>query len=1025
MCPTPSCWFLTWVVVCAVALPVTAQPAGCPRVTAPALLDLGVVEQGSTGSISFEALALATNDAPITITGVSRGFEGGVVLGPPLPVELSPGADVQFTYQLTPADNRLSESVIRLVTDPPCGGFEIGVRVEVSGPPRCAMRPPIRPAAGVPCEFGVEANLDPQGIASYGWWFDDGSVASGALIARVFETPDVYRVRLCVTDAEGYTTCCTRHIGVREALTCVIEPNSIDIDAGMPLELTVESNAEASDVLVWEFGDGHMGDGTVVSHVYEGAGTYNASVCIRNADGSIEYCCADVEVTVRNPEIYGEHVRVVDTELVDGITALAPIGDSVGVFGLDGLVSMAVQNGVLTRVDTSALPDVFEAVAVDGGLLYGVSAAGTIYALSAAGLDVLGSIAPTARPDSGELAATAGFIYFVADEIVYGVDAREPASMAVAGPVEGAGGFSPSIAADAGRLYVANANGSMGVAVYDVSQPEQPKRLALYEYDDLGYIHEMHAAGGRLYAVGVTATTGSPPCRDCERSTLIQFDLNEPDAYSHEVLGRDEHISLPAVLGTQIYYIAESLLAHSVGPPVVYGGAAPFRSAATRLYAASGGLIAAGENWVEWIPQPDLPPMRSVPVVTEGGSLALASRQQFAFQSTESGVEPHYEHRSWTIDLQSGQKSSRPLDFPIGAIAWQGGIAFQRSGSLGPGSALSVFSTADPQTPELLGRVLLAGAEQLAVAVLGEVAVVNDAAGFAAYDVANPRDPHPAWHVDLPGVRQLRTSEGVLYVLTASGLSRYAADLNDAVWIDQWSSSPATVVKRFDVDGNIAIASSKDRLHVVEFGNGPPRELAQLAVVGANDVNYEAGEVAVTTASGVALIDARVPTAPQRVGDVGTLDPVVHLARSDLGAVVIGTRGTRLQFDGASQVVGRLLLAPSGAILSDVEQQIEMLSPSRAGARLAVGQVFPNPARPADGLDLIFVLPSAGTATAHVYDATGRSVRLLVDSAVEAGRHRLVWDGRLANGGRAPSGVYFLRIAAGDEIATRRLVLVQ
>jgi len=55
-------------------------------------------------------------------------------------------------------------------------------------------------------------------------------------------------------------------------------------------------------------------------------------------------------------------------------------------------------------------------------------------------------------------------------------------------------------------------------------------------------------------------------------------------------------------------------------------------------------------------------------------------------------------------------------------------------------------------------------------------------------------------------------------------------------------------------------------------------------------------------------------------------------------------------------------------------------------------------------------------------DVAGRRVRTLVDETLAAGPHELAWDGRDAGGAPAPAGLYWARLDAGGEHATRRLV---
>ncbi len=60
-----------------------------------------------------------------------------------------------------------------------------------------------------------------------------------------------------------------------------------------------------------------------------------------------------------------------------------------------------------------------------------------------------------------------------------------------------------------------------------------------------------------------------------------------------------------------------------------------------------------------------------------------------------------------------------------------------------------------------------------------------------------------------------------------------------------------------------------------------------------------------------------------------------------------------------------------------------------------------------------------------VYDVAGRCVRVLLDGAIAAGSHRIVWDGTDGEGEPLPSGVYLLRLSAEGASQTKRLLLVR
>jgi flagellar hook assembly protein FlgD len=60
-----------------------------------------------------------------------------------------------------------------------------------------------------------------------------------------------------------------------------------------------------------------------------------------------------------------------------------------------------------------------------------------------------------------------------------------------------------------------------------------------------------------------------------------------------------------------------------------------------------------------------------------------------------------------------------------------------------------------------------------------------------------------------------------------------------------------------------------------------------------------------------------------------------------------------------------------------------------------------------------------------VYDIHGRLVKTLIEAIREGGDHVTTWDGKNSQGVQAASGVYFIRIAAGDVAKSRKILLVR
>jgi hypothetical protein len=91
-------------------------------------------------------------------------------------------------------------------------------------------------------------------------------------------------------------------------------------------------------------------------------------------------------------------------------------------------------------------------------------------------------------------------------------------------------------------------------------------------------------------------------------------------------------------------------------------------------------------------------------------------------------------------------------------------------------------------------------------------------------------------------------------------------------------------------------------------------------------------------------------------------------------------------------------------------------------ARLALHQNVPNPFNPTTRIALD--LPRAGRAQLGIFDVRGHLVRTLCDGAMPAGPSVLQWDGTLADGRRAASGVYYYRLRFEEEAAIVRSMLL-
>jgi hypothetical protein len=138
---------------------------------------------------------------------------------------------------------------------------------------------------------------------------------------------------------------------------------------------------------------------------------------------------------------------------------------------------------------------------------------------------------------------------------------------------------------------------------------------------------------------------------------------------------------------------------------------------------------------------------------------------------------------------------------------------------------------------------------------------------------------------------------------------------------------------------------------------------------------------------------------------------VVRIDEADHHCVAVWKRGAGDWALGGSY---RLVFEPNVAPVPE----------ATASLATRIEAAAPNPFNPR--LEVDYTVGRSGPVELGVYDLKGRLMRRLVAGVVGAGRHRAVWDGSLASGQAAASGVYVLRLQEVDgEMAHRRVTLLR
>ncbi len=93
-------------------------------------------------------------------------------------------------------------------------------------------------------------------------------------------------------------------------------------------------------------------------------------------------------------------------------------------------------------------------------------------------------------------------------------------------------------------------------------------------------------------------------------------------------------------------------------------------------------------------------------------------------------------------------------------------------------------------------------------------------------------------------------------------------------------------------------------------------------------------------------------------------------------------------------------------------------------AALGLNAAVPNPFNPMTTIHFE-VPPSSPSVSLKIFNLQGHLIRTLVDEFLSAGHHQATWQGRDNKNQSVASGVYFVRIAAGNEQVVRKIVLVE
>jgi hypothetical protein len=149
------------------------------------------------------------------------------------------------------------------------------------------------------------------------------------------------------------------------------------------------------------------------------------------------------------------------------------------------------------------------------------------------------------------------------------------------------------------------------------------------------------------------------------------------------------------------------------------------------------------------------------------------------------------------------------------------------------------------------------------------------------------------------------------------------------------------------------------------------------------------------------------------------------IARVEFGAPLTPQDLRALLTDTGIPHLGNQLIGPRPDLGAAVSQLVDVTAVGGATPPSGGLQVL-HAVSPFSGATSVrFAQRASGPATMRVYDLAGRHVKTITADAGAAGERVIGWDGRLADGRAASSGVYLYRLEAGGDVARGRLVKVR
>ncbi len=254
--------------------PVSGQPLRLYMAVGGTVVDYGALNTKSivTGN---DGTATAVYTAPLPAPPPNDSTMTAVSI-----VATLVSSDAQTTQPVQTAITLVPAGVILPPASAPVAAFSVTTGTPVTNTPTLFDA---TASCGGPLTNGACSGGD--SIATYAWSFGDGGTGTGATPSHTFLVPNAYNVTLMVTTSRGAMSApTTKSIAVGQSASptaaFVFSPSQPSVGTSVVFNATQATAAPGHNIVsyTWIFGDGATGTGSLATHTFTSAGTYNVTL---------------------------------------------------------------------------------------------------------------------------------------------------------------------------------------------------------------------------------------------------------------------------------------------------------------------------------------------------------------------------------------------------------------------------------------------------------------------------------------------------------------------------------------------------------------------------------------------------------------------------------------------------------------------------------------------------------------------------------------------------------------------------